>query len=245
MNARKYGALSVSTGQLCIDWAVNTGGQRELLLKWQESGVPNVSAPRSRGFGSTLIERTLEANRGKALFRYAADGLTCEINLPLAEEASESIAHTAAHMAADVFWKPRKGSGSDLRGKRVLLIEDEPLVGMEMESELRSQGFEVIGPATHIESANRLIAENTFDAALVDANLDGHSAEEIAAALAQKGIPFAFATGYGRDALPEPFRDAVILAKPFGADRLTAVVQELLARNTIQSEVVPLRSRKS
>ena len=62
-NARKYGALSVPAGRLSVAWSVRAYGERELVLEWNESGVPKVSAPTSRGFGTTLIERTLEFER--------------------------------------------------------------------------------------------------------------------------------------------------------------------------------------
>ena len=64
---RKYGALSLPDGQLDISWNLKTNGVRELFLTWKETGVPNVSAPTSHGFGTTLIQRTLEANGGDGI----------------------------------------------------------------------------------------------------------------------------------------------------------------------------------
>jgi len=127
--------------------------------------------------------------------------------------------------------------------KRILLVEDEPLVAMETESELASLGLEVVGPAMNIEDAKRMIAESAFDAALVDANLGGRSAEEIAATLTRRGIPFAFATGYGREGLPERFRNAALLAKPFDANKLMEIVSDLLSRREGSSRVVSMRFR--
>jgi two-component sensor histidine kinase len=243
-NARKYGALSVPTGQLSIQWDVNIGARKEVFLKWQERGVPNIKAPRSYGFGSTLIKKTIEANRGEAVVHYGAEGLTCEITLPLQDERSESRTAVATKNARKTFWNDRglKNRAVDLSGKRVLLIEDEPLVAMEMESELSSLGLEVIGPAAHVDSAKQLIADNVFEAALVDVNLNGTSVEEVAAALAQKGVPFAFATGYGRDALPEAFRDAPLLAKPVETGALIDVLSGLLSRRHGRDNVTPMRS---
>ncbi len=243
-NARKYGALSASDGQLSVRWKIEMGHERELSLKWQESGVANVKAPRSRGFGSTLIERSLEANGGAAVVHYGAEGITCEIRLPLKEEAFEL---EAAEPIAP--WRRAAGNGvkstaADLRGKRVLVVEDEPLVAIEMEAELTSIGLDVVGPAMQIESAKRLIAENALDAALVDANLGGRSAEEVAAALAQKGIPFAFATGYGREGLPEAFRHMALLTKPFDSNGLKQIVCDLLSARKGSSNVVAMRSKK-
>lgn len=244
-NARKYGALSIPSGQLSIGWKLNTGAGRELAITWTESGVPNVKAPRTRGFGSTLIERSIEANQGAMAIHYGNDGIICEIRLPLREESFESDISDAAtgwqRLEANAPEKPSAG----LNGKRVLLVEDEPLVAMEMESELTSLGLEVIGPAMNIEKAKRMIAENAVDIALVDANLGGRSAEEIAACLTRRGIPFAFATGYGREGLPEQFRNAALLAKPFDLGRLMEIVSDLLSRREGSSRVVSMRfSRK-
>ena len=122
--------------------------------------------------------------------------------------------------------------GEDNVGKRILLVEDEPLMALEIEDELRSRGFLVVGPARDIAGARRLIAEAAFEAALLDANLGGGPVDELAAALNERGIAFAFSTGYGREALPEAFRDAPILAKPFNARQLVETVEVLLRPRT-------------
>jgi PAS domain S-box-containing protein len=241
-NARKYGALSVPGGLLSIRWRLHTGPGRQLVLDWKESGVGGVRAPTSRGFGTTLIERSFEANGGQAVIRYGGDGLVCEMRLPL-PEIEESAANRILHgMSKDVASVSGASRLTDIRGKRVLLVEDEPLIAMEVESQLLQAGCEVVGPAATVERAKALIAEATFDTALIDANLDGNPVDEIAAALTQKGIPFAFATGYGRDALPLPFRDGHLLSKPFDPEQVIAMVQKLLSQRRSPATVVPLSS---
>jgi predicted homoserine dehydrogenase-like protein len=71
--------------------------------------------------------------------------------------------------------------------------------------------------------------------------LAGQSVDELAAALTQRNIPFAFVTGYGREALPLGFREAVVLGKPFSKHQLRSVVQALLYRS---ADVVQLRQQK-
>ena len=85
-NARKYGALSDPRGKLSIKWMVRTNGERELLLHWQERDGPAVTVPQRRGFGTSLIEKSLEAHGGSASLRYEGEGLTCDITLILASE---------------------------------------------------------------------------------------------------------------------------------------------------------------
>jgi len=115
-----------------------------------------------------------------------------------------------------------------LDGKQVIVIEDEPLLSMDLESSLMDIGCEVSGVAGTIEEGRLLVARTNCDAALLDVNLAGHPVDELAAALTRKNIPFAFVTGYGRSALPAGFRDALVLGKPFSDDQLRAVLERLL-----------------
>jgi CheY-like chemotaxis protein len=239
-NARKYGALSIPDGQLTLRWKIVMQAARELVLEWKESGVKAVRAPRSQGFGTTRIERTLEACGGTTVIQYGADGVVCEIRLPLPSERQqrEDALAAVAAQGAD-------GAASERRGKRILVIEDEALVAMEIESHLQSAGYEVVGPAATVKAARQLIEKAPCDAALVDANLAGHPVDELAAALTQKGIPFAFATGYGRDALPLGYREAPLLTKPFAEQQLLVLIAALLGEGRRGLDVVPLRPKRA
>jgi DNA-binding response OmpR family regulator len=111
---------------------------------------------------------------------------------------------------------------------------------MDMESSLTAAGCEIIGPAGTLEDAKLLVEDANYDAALVDANLAGYPVDELATALTQKNCPFAFVTGYGREALPSGFREAVMLGKPFSQDQLLTVVEMLFYRTPT---VVQLRQK--
>ncbi len=243
-NARKYGALSVPEGRLTISWTLKADIPRELSLDWIETNVPDVSVPTSHGFGSTLIQRTLEANGGDVSTRYEADGVKCAIRLPLPETENylpESLASASSGMRNPLPCSP--SDGVRLQGKRILVVEDEPLVGLEVSADLAAAGCDVIGPASNLTSARRLIDEAEFDAALLDANLAGDPVDEIAAKLARRGIPFAFATGYGRQALPADFRDAPVLTKPFNREQLLGIVEGLIGEPETAT-VVRLKRRR-
>lgn len=233
-NTRRHGALAVPGGRLTITWSIVQDGDRELRLSWRESGVQGLAAPTRRGFGSSLIESGLAAVGGTVRLDFGDDGVACEMRLPLPTAGmpagSEAPPQALRTPVADPW--PERPTAASVRKGRVLVVEDEPLVAMLMEDELEAAGHEVLGPAPNTERALRLIADEDCDAALVDANLNGHAVDGIVAALAARGIPFAFATGYGRDALPQFFRDAPLLAKPFSHERLLAVVGELLERGT-------------
>ncbi len=241
-NARKYGALSVPYGRLSVTWQVRTNGGCSLLLSWKESNGPKVSAPSTHGFGRMLIEQTMRAHGGEASVEYRTDGLTCEIKLPLPEAARSAAGDAAAPKtsgAPSLLAAP--SDHHTLHGKRILLIEDEPLVAMDVESTLTAAGCKVVGQAATLERAKQLIEEADCDAALVDVNLAGQPVDELATLLTRKNRPFAFVTGYGREALPAGFRGAVVLSKPFGADQLLATVEVLLYQ---PASVIQFRQKK-
>jgi PAS domain S-box-containing protein len=241
-NARKYGALSVPNGLLSLRWGMRANETDHFLLDWKESNGPKVSVPSTRGFGMTLIEETLRTLGGEAVIHYYADGLTCEITLPLPQEVrSYAGLSSVAAQAVPPSPVPEHAINQTLEGKRVLIVEDEPLLSMDMEASLTEAGCKVSGPAGTLSKARQLIAGVACDAALLDANLAGHSVDELAVALTQRNIPFAFVTGYGREALPQAFREAVVLSKPFSKDQLYSVVQALLYRD---ADVVRLRHEK-
>jgi PAS domain S-box-containing protein len=241
-NARKYGALSVPDGLLSLTWGMRANATDHFLLDWKESNGPKVRVPSTRGFGMTLIEETLRTLGGEAVIHYRADGLTCEIALPLPQEAELPAGlYSTASQAVPASSAPHQPINQTLKGKRVLIVEDEPLLSMDMEATLTEAGCEVRGPVGTLGKAKQLIAGTDCDAALLDANLAGQSVDELAAALTQRNIPFAFVTGYGKEALPHGFREAVVLGKPFSKQQLRSVVQALLYRS---ADVVQLRQKK-
>jgi CheY-like chemotaxis protein len=229
-NARKYGALSTASGRLTLDWSMAPAedGGHELVLEWRESGVAGRDAPATRGFGTLLIERSLLSNRGKTAIRYLADGFACEIRLPLPALAPLGSERPAAGPADGTAGAPAQDP-HPLAGIRILVVEDEPLIAMDIEERLLAAGGNVIGPAANPETARRLIAETSPDAALLDANLAGSRVDDLAFELRRRRVPFAFATGFGRESLPAEFPDAPLLAKPFGSEELVSVVRDLLA----------------
>ncbi|HRE45045.1 MAG TPA: PAS domain S-box protein [Terricaulis sp.] len=224
VNARKHGALSAEQGQVEIGWRVSEGRDgAQLRLIWEERGGPLTMAPTRRGFGSTLIEQSLSAHGGVVTLSYPPEGLRCEINMPLpplAQHAEESLKPTNA---------PRRTltPAHVLAGRRVLVIEDEPLIAMTLTDDLADLGCGVLGPAHSITQALALIASEPFDAALLDGNLSGDRVDEIANALAQKGKPFVFVTGYGREALPAAFNHVRAVEKPFTREQIASALSSL------------------
>ena len=112
--------------------------------------------------------------------------------------------------------------------RRVLVAEDEALIAMEVEAALRRAGWEVVGPVARAAEVARLAAgEQPLDAAVLDIRLGGGATVFAAAdALAARGVPLVFLTGYGPGILPERLRGRPVLRKPFPAERLAAALED-------------------
>ncbi len=107
-----------------------------------------------------------------------------------------------------------------MRGLRILVVEDEFLVAMELESMLQELGGEVIGPIGRLDEAVAIAREEALDAALLDVNVGGRLVTPVADALAARDIPFVFCTGYDAATLPGRHAAAPILMKPCQAHEL-------------------------
>jgi two-component SAPR family response regulator len=120
---------------------------------------------------------------------------------------------------------------ADLRGLRILVVEDEFLVAMELETMLQDLGGEVIGPLGRLEEAAAIAREETLDVAVLDVNIGGQLVTPVADALAARTIPFVFCTGYDGASLPGRHAAAPVLMKPCQAHELKdALLSSLRAR---------------
>ncbi len=163
---------------------------------------------------------------------YGSEGVSCEIKVPLSPEIGPKMKayETPAHGQASA--RASETRGISIEGKRILVVDDEPLLLMDLEETLTNSGCIVVGPASTLPQAKVLIGKAEFDAALLDVNLGGQRVDDLAAALTQKNIPFAFVTGYGREGLPPSFRHAPLIGKPFSQQQLLEVVRQLVAHKT-------------
>ena len=101
-------------------------------------------------------------------------------------------------------------------GRRVLIVEDESLVAMLLETILEDMGCVPVGPAATVEEGLQVAGgDEPLDAALLDVNVAGKQVFPIAEALKARGVPFVFSTGYGEGGLPDEWRGQPTLQKPF------------------------------
>jgi CheY-like chemotaxis protein len=120
-------------------------------------------------------------------------------------------------------------SSAEMPPQRVFLVEDELMIRMLLEDMLDELGYEVAAQAARIDEALDTAKTAEFDLAILDVNVNGHSIGPVADAIAARGIPFVFATGYGERGLPEAHRDRPALKKPFQVDGLGQTLRSALA----------------
>ena len=114
-----------------------------------------------------------------------------------------------------------------LDGRRILVVEDEMLVLMNIEAALTDLGCTAFSAGT-VAAALALIDNATFDAAMLDVNLHGENSYPVADALAALGIPFLFSTGYGHHEGRSDFTGRPVLRKPYAHDSLVSALSALL-----------------
>ena len=117
-----------------------------------------------------------------------------------------------------------------LTGLRAFIVEDEALVLLTLEDMMADLGCEVVVSVQHVEEALRFALDAAVDFALLDVNVGGTRIDAVARALAARGIPIVFVTGYESLSLPPGSEHAVRVAKPFDVSQLAAGIREALGR---------------
>jgi len=110
---------------------------------------------------------------------------------------------------------------------RILVVDDEPLIAMSMGEWLADLGHSVVGPASDLASALALV-ETEIDAAILDVTLGAQTSLSVARRLAERGVPFAVASGHDVVNLDEAYASGVPLPKPFGFETFRHIVEQLL-----------------
>ncbi len=117
-----------------------------------------------------------------------------------------------------------------LVGRRVLLVEDQTFIAMDIERALLKEGCEVIGPAVRLKPALELASHEAIDFCLLDVNLFGEITFAVAEMLSSRGIPFVLTTGYGTAALPAERMYWEVVSKPYDCNRVVDLVVARLAK---------------
>ncbi|CCW18515.1 Phytochrome, two-component sensor histidine kinase [Sphingobium indicum BiD32] len=224
-NAAKYGALS-DNGTVAIDWRVDQDGS--LMIDWTESGGPAVVAPTRRGFGSTVVERSIPYDLGgHAEIHYRLAGIVAHFCIPSAHVVSVLPDAVCTERALPVA----SPTPELLKGRHVLLVEDNMIIAMDGEDALRDLGADVTTAAS-VARAREAILLHPIDLAVLDFNLGAETSMPVADLLAEQDIPFLFATGYGDGLeLPDRFAGVTLVKKPYSGATLAQAMTPLVDRN--------------
>lgn len=218
-NSAKYGALSDSRGGIDIETRLDA--QRNLHITWTEHGGPPVEQPTRRGFGTTVIERSIPYDlKGEAAVDYDVAGVCARFVIPesYVRPAPGALAEPAAEAIPGV-------SAADLP-KDVLIVEDNMIIALDAESSIVHAGIETVRVASSVAHAMKAIATRPPDFALLDINLGRETSFVVAEHLASLGIPFVFTTGYGEDiAFPPKLLGVPRIRKPYTGDALLTAMR--------------------
>ena len=209
-NAVKYGAFSNKTGTISIKWMIEDQARWPVAsLHWREKDGPPVTPPTRKG-----------SDRGCSNRAWLTNSMARSI----------SIIGRMGSFAQSTCPRHERCSMDDqlLSGRRVLVVEDEMLILMAIEDMLADLGCTSIAAAATIERALALIEAEPFDVAILDVNLDGQRSYPVAKALNDRGVPFAFSTGYGGHGADAGFGNGSVLSKPYDYLQLVKVLTELL-----------------
>ncbi len=230
-NAVKFGALSIESGKVEVRWRKRDDGGVD--LQWSESGGPPVSPPTRRGFGVTILEKvTGRELSGESRVEHRREGVRVAVTIgaaAIAVAAETEQAETPAKTNGHVVEPTRNGQSAHIAGLRLLVVEDAMLLALELEAGLTEAGAIVVGSAGDLGEAMGMVNLD-IDAAVLDANLNGESVRPVAEALAARGVPFVFATGYGDDKImPDP-QGAPVVRKPYDVTQIAAAIAEVTGR---------------
>ncbi len=121
-----------------------------------------------------------------------------------------------------------------ISGLRVLIVEDEVLVALDLSQELEILGADVVGVASTLADAQSAARRTDIDLAILDGNLRGERVDSVADMLTERGVPFFFLSGYGSEHLPAQFRSLPVVQKPFSSKVLrSTLLRVLLPRETL------------
>lgn len=221
-NSVKYGALCDNSGTLRITVDCDDSG---MTVHWRESGGPPVKPPERRGFGSTIIDKSIpfELN-GRSAVNYLLTGVEATFWIPGRYVTCEPKSGTARRRMDNGRQPVSEG---DSAVKSVLVVEDSMIIALDTEECLLSLGVEQVTVQGTVAGALNALKKEQVQLALLDFNLGSESSELVARDLKARGIPFWLATGYGEMAEKlDEIGARGLLVKPYGREELVRILRE-------------------
>ncbi|GHH07882.1 signal transduction histidine kinase [Sphingomonas glacialis] len=228
-NSTKYGSLSVSEGRVAISWQRDAA--QDLHFTWRETGGPTVAKPTRKGFGTTIIHRSVPYDiGGTAEVDYRPEGVEARFRIPArhVSEAPPGLAPPVRY-AGPAPGLPAVVPDRMLEGRDVLLVEDSLIIALDAEDIVTRLGAETVTTAATVDGALDAIEQNRPAIAMLDIHLGDRNSFAIADRLLVLGVPFLFATGYGEQAkLPANHRDRMVVQKPYTLENVARAMAEML-----------------
>lgn len=231
-NSTKYGSLS-GDGEVQLTW--HRTAAQDLVIDWREIGGPPVKKPTRKGFGTTIIDRSVPYDLGgSAKITYAPQGVHAVFCIPRRHVSERPIAMsrqfrpTHDRRPQDVPIQPEL-----LAGVSVLLVEDSLIIALDAEDILQRFGATIL-TASSVAAAHDCLDKAKPDFAILDINLGDQTSFGIADRLRDMGVPFFFASGYGEQArLPMEHRARAVVQKPYTTGNIMRSVEELLGISAV------------
>lgn len=222
-NALKHGALSDRGESLAIAWELDGSG---LTIHWRERVQGVLTQPSRRGFGLTLIQRAVPHElEGECDVQFTTDGLEAKIWLP-SDKARESTLDRKRIKAASTETSAARHRP---RYSAAIVVEDNMVLAMEMESLLARQGFDKIHSFGRSEACKDSCTPEVLqqvDIAVLDINLGTETSFSLAQWLGSSGIPVIFVTGYDeRLEIPDSLSNIPMLRKPVDEQQLSETIR--------------------
>jgi len=229
-NAVKYGALSSESGTLSVFITQNSD---KLSLHWSETNGPLVTAPASRGFGSTLIEQAVPHElQGEAELLFEPGGVQANLTFPMSIFDADATPSTGTNGTTKPPLDINKAR-AELRQNAngiALILEDNYIIAQGLAMQLSKLGFDDVEISSDLDGVMEFLETERPTFAILDVNLgNGITSEPAALRLSGMGVPFMFLTGYGDSTdLTPNHRTAVRLTKPAPTDELILALSKIL-----------------
>ena len=228
-NSTKYGCLSVPEGQAKVSWRREPDG--DLVLQWLEAGGPPVEKPKRKGFGTTIIDRSVPYDLGgSSEIRFDRDGVKASFRIPARHVSDPKPGNNPSiRFPRPAVGHPQPVPQNLLAGQNVLLVEDSLIIALDAEDILTRLGAASVATTATIEAACDVIDARRPTIAMLDINLGDRNSFPVAHRLIDLGIPFVFATGYGEQAtLPMEHRGRIVIQKPYTLEIVARAMNALL-----------------
>ena len=248
-NSAKYGALCDRSGSVTVNLSRRLNG--DLAIAWREQGGPPVQLPTRRGFGSTIIERSIPFElKGEAQLRFKLTGLEADFVIPqrYIKEAPRKAqrqgpTYDGENKTDSASQEKTGGPAGDGLPRHVLVVEDSMIIALDVEENLKQLGVASIDVSSSVVGALSAIEVTEPSFAIVDFNLGSESSMPVIEELKRRGVPFVVATGYAELAEKLDEMGAMgVVRKPYGRTEMEDVLK---AYKTVISSANPLTKTRS